>query len=100
MKPWCDDDPHCPWHQRARQPLRIAVGIVHELDEVFGALGQPSGSHLGARASAKAGAARLVVSGLSLPGDPPFGTDLREVSFEARAGEILGGLPGRVMPED
>ena len=47
-------------------------------------------------AQAQAGAARLVVSGLSLPGDPPFGTDLREVSFEARAGEILGiaGLVG------
>lgn len=52
-------------------------------------------------AQAQAGAARLVVSGLSLPGDPPFGTDLREVSFEARAGEILGiaGVAGNGQAE-
>jgi simple sugar transport system ATP-binding protein len=52
-------------------------------------------------AVAQAGAARLVVSGLSLPGDPPFGTDLRDISFEARAGEILGiaGVAGNGQAE-
>ncbi len=25
MKPWCDDDPHCPWHQRARLALRRSL---------------------------------------------------------------------------
>jgi len=48
-----------------------------------------------------AGAVRLSVSGLSLPGEPPFGTDLEAVSFEARAGEILGiaGVAGNGQAE-
>lgn len=25
MKPWCEDDPHCPWHQRARLTLRRSL---------------------------------------------------------------------------
>ena len=25
MKPWCEDDPHCPWHQRARLVLRRSL---------------------------------------------------------------------------
>jgi len=49
----------------------------------------------------EAGAVRLAVSGLSLPGEPPFGTDLKGVSFEARAGEILGiaGVAGNGQAE-
>ncbi|MDX3808078.1 ABC transporter ATP-binding protein [Bosea thiooxidans] len=49
----------------------------------------------------EAGAVRLAVSGLSLPGTPPFGTDLKKVSFEARAGEILGvaGVAGNGQAE-
>ncbi|WP_449257403.1 ABC transporter ATP-binding protein [Bosea sp. (in: a-proteobacteria)] len=51
--------------------------------------------------ASEAGAVRLAVSGLSLPGTPPFGTDLREISFEARAGEILGiaGVAGNGQAE-
>ncbi len=54
----------------------------------------------GAHAAA-AGQPRLTVSHLSMPGEPPFGTDLRDVSFEARAGEILGiaGVAGNGQAE-
>ncbi|CAH1653124.1 ABC transporter [Hyphomicrobiales bacterium] len=47
------------------------------------------------------GTARLEVRSLSLPGEPPFGTDLENVSFEARAGEILGiaGVAGNGQAE-
>ena len=47
------------------------------------------------------GTVRLEVKGLSLPGEPPFGTDLESVSFEARAGEILGiaGVAGNGQAE-
>ncbi len=53
------------------------------------------------RASTEAGAARLAVSGLTLAGEPPFGTDLEAVSFEARSGEILGiaGVAGNGQAE-
>jgi simple sugar transport system ATP-binding protein len=48
-----------------------------------------------------AGAVRLGVRNLSLDGEPPFGTDLDEVTFEARAGEILGiaGVAGNGQSE-
>ncbi len=51
--------------------------------------------------TAGAGAVRLSVTGLSLPGEPPFGTDLEAVSFVARAGEILGiaGVAGNGQAE-
>ena len=51
--------------------------------------------------TASTGAVRLEVKGLSLPGEPPFGTDLESVSFEARAGEILGiaGVAGNGQAE-
>lgn len=51
--------------------------------------------------TAGSGAVRLAVKGLSLPGEPPFGTDLEDVSFEARAGEILGiaGVAGNGQAE-
>ena len=51
--------------------------------------------------SAGTGAVRLGVSALSLAGEPPFGTDLKGVSFEARAGEILGiaGVAGNGQAE-
>ncbi|MCU4182283.1 ABC transporter ATP-binding protein [Bosea sp. BH3] len=51
--------------------------------------------------AAEAGVVRLSVSGLSLPGEPPFGTDLEEISFDARAGEILGiaGVAGNGQAE-
>ncbi|POR48941.1 ABC transporter ATP-binding protein [Bosea psychrotolerans] len=50
---------------------------------------------------AGAGAVRLSVQDLSLAGEPPFGTDLEAVSFEARAGEILGiaGVAGNGQSE-
>jgi len=52
-------------------------------------------------AGKQAGAARLSVAGLSLAGEPPFGTDLAGLSFEARAGEILGiaGVAGNGQSE-
>jgi simple sugar transport system ATP-binding protein len=52
-------------------------------------------------ASGGAGAVRLSVVGLTLPGEPPFGTDLEAVTFEARAGEILGiaGVAGNGQSE-
>jgi len=51
--------------------------------------------------AAGGGAVRLEVKSLSLPGEPPFGTDLESVSFEARAGEILGiaGVAGNGQAE-
>nr|WP_052232624.1 ABC transporter ATP-binding protein [Methylobacterium sp. ZNC0032] len=51
--------------------------------------------------TAGSGVVRLEVKGLSLPGEPPFGTDLEGVSFEARAGEILGiaGVAGNGQAE-
>lgn len=51
--------------------------------------------------SGGAGSVRLAVTGLSLPGEPPFGTDLEAVTFEARAGEILGiaGVAGNGQSE-
>ena len=47
------------------------------------------------------GAAVLVADKLSLPAEDPFGTALREVSFELRAGEILGiaGVAGNGQKE-
>jgi ABC-type uncharacterized transport system ATPase subunit len=41
------------------------------------------------------------VEGLSLAGEPPFGTDLEAIGFEARAGEILGiaGVAGNGQAE-
>jgi len=47
------------------------------------------------------GAIRLKVEGLSLAGEPPFGTDLAGIAFEARAGEILGiaGVAGNGQAE-
>jgi len=53
------------------------------------------------RPAQSAGAVRLEVDDLSLPGDPPFGTDLEAISFEARAGEILGiaGVAGNGQSE-
>ncbi|HEV7259763.1 MAG TPA: ABC transporter ATP-binding protein [Bosea sp. (in: a-proteobacteria)] len=52
-------------------------------------------------AGRSAGAVRLSVTGLSLAGEPPFGTALREIGFEARAGEILGiaGVAGNGQSE-
>jgi ABC-type uncharacterized transport system ATPase subunit len=52
-------------------------------------------------ASGGAGAVRLAVAGLTLAGEPPFGTDLDAVTFEARAGEILGiaGVAGNGQSE-
>ena len=48
-----------------------------------------------------AAAVRLAVQALSLDGEPPFGTDLEAVTFEARAGEILGiaGVAGNGQSE-
>ncbi|RDJ23043.1 ABC transporter ATP-binding protein [Bosea caraganae] len=59
-------------------------------------LKQIEGAHGG-----KVGSSRLTASSLSMPGEPPFGTNLKEVSFEARAGEILGiaGVAGNGQAE-
>ncbi len=53
------------------------------------------------RAGNEAGEARMTVRGLSLPGEPPFGVDLDEVSLTVRAGEILGiaGVAGNGQNE-
>jgi simple sugar transport system ATP-binding protein len=50
---------------------------------------------------AHAGATALVVSGLSLPADDPFGTALADISLEVRAGEIVGiaGVSGNGQNE-
>jgi len=49
----------------------------------------------------KAGAARLSVDKLDMPGEPPFGTSLKGISFSAQAGEILGiaGVAGNGQAE-
>ena len=48
-----------------------------------------------------AGAPRLVVSGLDLPADQPFGVALKDVGFTLAAGEILGiaGVSGNGQDE-
>jgi ABC-type uncharacterized transport system ATPase subunit len=52
-------------------------------------------------AGRSAGSVRLAVAGLTLAGEPPFGTALQEISFEARTGEILGiaGVAGNGQSE-
>ncbi len=40
--------------------------------------------------AAEPGARRLAVAGLSLPADDPFGVALQDISFDVRAGEIVG----------
>jgi simple sugar transport system ATP-binding protein len=47
------------------------------------------------------GAPRLTVSSLSLPAEQPFGTDLRDVTFEVCGGEIFGiaGVAGNGQNE-
>ncbi|MCQ0987939.1 ABC transporter ATP-binding protein [Jiella marina] len=44
---------------------------------------------------------RFVVSNLSAPGEPPFGTSLKDVSFSVRSGEIFGiaGVAGNGQNE-
>lgn len=44
---------------------------------------------------------RLSVEALSAPGDPPFGTSLKDVAFSVRSGEILGiaGVAGNGQNE-
>ena len=62
---------------------------------VGGALSDP------AAPSGAPGAVRLRVSGLSLPAGHAFGTALRDVTFEVRAGEVLGigGVAGNGQDE-
>jgi general nucleoside transport system ATP-binding protein len=50
---------------------------------------------------ASVGEPRLTVSGLNLPAEQPFGTDLRDVAFEVRGGEIFGiaGVAGNGQTE-
>jgi ABC-type uncharacterized transport system ATPase subunit len=49
----------------------------------------------------RGGALRLAVDGLDMPGEPPFGTSLKNVSFSVHAGEILGiaGVAGNGQAE-
>ncbi len=53
------------------------------------------------RAGTVAGQARLAVRGLSLPAEGPFGTSLKDIGFEVRAGEIFGiaGVAGNGQAE-
>jgi len=53
------------------------------------------------RLASAPGAPCLTVSGLSLPADDPFGTALRDIHLELRAGEILGvaGVAGNGQKE-
>jgi general nucleoside transport system ATP-binding protein len=48
-----------------------------------------------------AGGPRLAVAGLNLPAEQPFGTNLRDVTFEVRGGEIFGiaGVAGNGQNE-
>ena len=62
------------------------------------------GAELGSVERAKGrvpGAARLEVEGLTITSDEPFGVDLDDISFAARAGEILGiaGVAGNGQKE-
>ena len=53
------------------------------------------------KSGAAKGEARFVVASLSAPGEPPFGTSLKDVSFEVRSGEIFGiaGVAGNGQNE-
>lgn len=53
------------------------------------------------RAAGPAGNTRLLVEGLDVAADTPHGTSLKDVSFEVRAGEILGiaGVAGNGQNE-
>ena len=75
-----------PREMTARQMAETMVG---------GTLSDP------AAPSGAPGAVRLAVRGLSLPAGHAFGTALRGVSFEVRAGEILGigGVAGNGQDE-
>ena len=52
-------------------------------------------------AAKQGGTARLVLSGLSRAADDPFGTDLKDISLEVNAGEIIGiaGISGNGQQE-
>ena len=54
-----------------------------------------------ARAARRRGEPRLVVRNLDLPADGPFGTTLKDLSFEVRRGEIFGiaGVAGNGQNE-
>jgi general nucleoside transport system ATP-binding protein len=56
---------------------------------------------LSRRAGQGGGEPRLVARNLDLPGDGPFGTTLKDVSFEVRSGEIFGiaGVAGNGQHE-
>jgi ABC-type uncharacterized transport system ATPase subunit len=53
------------------------------------------------RAGPNLGEPRLVVRALSLPAAVPFGTDLKDIAFEVRAGEVFGiaGVAGNGQTE-
>ncbi|MCQ8783207.1 ABC transporter ATP-binding protein [Mangrovibrevibacter kandeliae] len=53
------------------------------------------------RDGAPVGPVRLAVDGLSAPGEPPFGTTLKDVGFSVRGGEIFGiaGVAGNGQNE-
>jgi general nucleoside transport system ATP-binding protein len=76
-----------PARESARSMAELMIG-----SELAGISGQRRHS---------AGEPRLIVSGLSLPAEQPFGTDLREIAFEVRGGEILGiaGVAGNGQTE-
>jgi len=79
---------HCdPREQSAKQLAEMMIGREFQAPE-----------H--ARA-ASPGAERLVIDGLSLPPDDPFGTALRDIELTVRGGEIVGiaGVAGNGQSE-
>ena len=75
-------------------PREVTAAHMAEL-MVGKSLGQP------ARAAQEPGAVLLGVTGLSVAAGRPFGTSLRDLSFEVRAGEVLGigGVAGNGQDE-
>jgi general nucleoside transport system ATP-binding protein len=75
------------------------VETAHHLAELM--IGTELAASTARPASDVHGAPRLAVRDLSIPSDQAFGTDLREISFEVRAGEILGiaGIAGNGQSE-
>jgi simple sugar transport system ATP-binding protein len=75
-------------------PREVSAAQMAEL-MVGKSLSQP------ARDAHEPGAVLLAVAGLSVASGSPFGTSLRDVSFEVRAGEVLGigGVAGNGQDE-
>jgi ABC-type uncharacterized transport system ATPase subunit len=88
------DDPAAGQGGRDLHPREVSAAQMAEM-MVGKSLSQP------ARAEAEAGDVLLTVSGLTLEPASPFGTPLRHIGFEVRAGEVLGigGVAGNGQDE-